>query len=119
MHLTLKKEATQPAADNFLQQQERFDDFIEVYNNERPHQGLEGLYPGELYTPSPREFFYPQDPEYPLHDRTIKVTRCGRKCIGRRKINLSTVFAGQCVGVREVADEVWLAGRQPPRLLGL
>ena len=108
MHLTLKREATQPAAYNFLQQQERFDNFIEVYNNERPHQGLEGLYPGELYTPSPRKFFYPQDPEYPLHDRTIKVTRCGRICIGRRKINLSTVFAGQCVGVREVADEVWL-----------
>jgi hypothetical protein len=38
MHLTLKKEATKPAAFNFLQQQERFDDFIGVYNNERPHQ---------------------------------------------------------------------------------
>ncbi len=108
MHLTLKKEATKPASYNFLQQQERFDDFIEVYNNERPHQGLGGLYPGELYTPSPREFFYPEEPEYPLHDRSIKVTRCGRICIGRRKINLSVVFAGQYVGVREVADEVWL-----------
>ncbi len=108
MHLTLKKEATKPASYNFLQQQERFEDFIEVYNNERPHQGLAGLYPGELYTPSAREFFQPEEPEYPLHDRTIKVTRCGRICIGRRKINLSTVFAGQYVGVREVADEVWL-----------
>ncbi len=108
MHLTLKKEATKPASYNFLQQQERFDDFVEVYNNERPHQGLEGLYPGELYTPSAREFFQPEPPEYPLHDRTIKVTRCGRICIGRRKINLSTVFAGQYVGVREVAEEVWL-----------
>jgi len=108
MHLTLKKEATKPASYNFLQQQERFDEFVEVYNNERPHQGLEGLYPGELYTPSAREFFQPGEPEYPCHDRTIKVTRCGRICIGRRKINLSTVFAGQYVGVREVADEVWL-----------
>ncbi len=108
MHLTLKKEATKPASFNFLQQQERFDDFIEVYNNDRPHQGLGGLYPGELYTPSAREFFEPGEPEYPCHDRTIKVTRCGRICIGRRKINLSTVFAGQYVGVREVADEVWL-----------
>jgi putative transposase len=108
MHLTLKKEATKPASYNFLQQQERFDEFVEVYNNDRPHQGLEGLYPGELYTPSAREFFQPGEPEYPLHDRTIKVTRCGRICIGRRKINLSTVFAGQYVGVREVADEVWL-----------
>ena len=31
---------------------------------------------------------------YPFHDRTITVTRCGRLCFGRRKINLSTVFAG-------------------------
>ena len=108
MHLTLKKEATKPASYNFLQQQERFDDFIEVYNNERPHQGLGGRYPGELYTPSARGYFEPGVPEYPCHDRTIQVTRCGRICIGTRKINLSTVFAGQHVGVREVADEVWL-----------
>jgi putative transposase len=33
MHLTLKTEATKPAAFNFLQQQERFDQFIRVYNN--------------------------------------------------------------------------------------
>lgn len=108
MHLTLKQETTKPPSFNFLQQQERFDHFIEVYNNERPHQALNGLYPGELYTPSPREFFYPDVPEYPFHDRTIKVTQCGRICIGRRKINLSTVFGGQYVGVREVADDIWL-----------
>ena len=36
MHLTLKREATQPAADNFLQQQARFDDFIDYYNHQRP-----------------------------------------------------------------------------------
>jgi len=35
MHLTLKKEATKPAAFNFLQQQSRFDDFIEEFNNEQ------------------------------------------------------------------------------------
>jgi putative transposase len=33
----------------------------------------------------------------------------GEYVSGRRKINLSTVFAGQYVGAREVADEVWLA----------
>src|SRR6266704_992766 len=32
MHLTLKREATKPAASNFLQQQARFDKFIEVFN---------------------------------------------------------------------------------------
>ena len=36
MHLTLKNETTRPAPFNFLQQQERFDRFMEVYNNQRP-----------------------------------------------------------------------------------
>lgn len=108
MHLTLKKEATKPPAFNFLQQQERFDRFIEVYNNERPHQALSGAYPGSLYTPSTREYAPPPEPEYPFHDRTVRVTRCGRICIGTRKINLSQVFAGELVGIREVDERIWL-----------
>ena len=46
--------------------------------------------------------------EYPFHDRTITVTRCGRICFGRQKINLSNVFAGQNVGVKEVSERIWL-----------
>src|SRR3984893_5478173 len=42
MHLTLKKEATKPAAANVLQQQARFDAFVEQFNQERPHQALTG-----------------------------------------------------------------------------
>ena len=108
MHLTLKKEATKPASYNFLQQQERFDHFVTVYNNERPHQALEGRYPGEVYTPSAKTYRPPEDPEYPYHDRTVRVTKCGRICIGKRKINLSRAFACQMVGIREVADKIWL-----------
>lgn len=40
MHLTLKKATTKPAGENFLQQQEKFDNFIKEYNTERPHQAL-------------------------------------------------------------------------------
>jgi putative transposase len=46
MHLTLKTEATKPASANFLQQQARFDDFIERFNQERPHQALGMKVPG-------------------------------------------------------------------------
>jgi putative transposase len=108
MHLTLKKEATKPPSYNFLQQQVRFDDFIQVYNNDRPHQALGGQYPGEVYTPSAREYHPPERPQYPFHDRTMRVTQCGRLCIGRRKINFSSVFGGQYVGIREVSDGIWL-----------
>jgi hypothetical protein len=37
MRLTLKKEATRPASRDFLKQQERFDSFVHVYIQERPH----------------------------------------------------------------------------------
>jgi putative transposase len=108
MHLTLKKEATKPAAKNLLQQQGKFDRFIEIYNQERPHQAIGMQYPAELYTPSPRSYRGIGELEYPFHDRTITVTNCGRICIGKRKINLSTVFAGQNVGVKEISDKIWL-----------
>jgi Phage integrase family len=42
------------------------------------------------------------------NDKTIVVTRCGRICPGRKKINFSQVFAGQGVGVKEVHDDIWL-----------
>jgi len=108
MHLTLKKEATKPAAQNFLQQQAKFDDFLDTYNHERPHQALDMKYPAELYRPSPRPYHGLDELHYPFHDRTITVTHCGRICFGRRKINLSTVFAGQNVGIKEVSDRIWL-----------
>jgi putative transposase len=108
MHLTLKKEATKPPAKNFLQQQAKFDRFIECYNQERPHQALNMRYPAELYRPSARPYQGLSELEYPLHDRTITVTTCGRICIGGRKINLSQVFAGQNVGIKEVAEKIWL-----------
>lgn len=108
MHLTLKKEATRPAADNLLQQQARFDDFIDEYNRERPHQALGMRYPAELYAPSARLYRGLEELQYPFHDHSHVVTRCGRICFDNRKINLSTVFAGQTVGVKQVANQVWL-----------
>ena len=65
-------------------------------------------YPAELYRHSPRPYRGLGELEYPFHDRTITVTHCGRICFGRRKINLSIVFAGQNVGIKEVSDKIWL-----------
>jgi putative transposase len=108
MHLTLKKEATRPAGKNFLQQQAKFDHFMQQYNHERPHQALGMKYPAELYNRSTRPFRGLIEPVYPFHDRTVTVTHCGRICIGKRKISLSRVFAGQQVGIREIEQSIWL-----------
>jgi hypothetical protein len=67
MHLTLKKEATKPAAKNFLQQQARFDQFISIMNEQRPHHALNMKYPAELYSPSPQPGLPALDS--PFHDR--------------------------------------------------
>ena len=108
MHLTLKKEATNPPGFSFLQQQDKFVSFIDEYNNDRPHQSLNMKYPAELYTPSTKVYRPPEPPEYPYHDRVIRVTQCGRICLNSKKISFSRVFAGQLVGVREVSDKIWL-----------
>lgn len=38
----------------------------------------------------------------------MHVTGCGRIYIGKRKINLPTVFAGQIAGLRQVDDQIRL-----------
>lgn len=108
MHLTLKKEATRPPGLNPLQQQAKFDAFIDEFNNERPHEALGMKYPAEIYKPSPREYKGLPELAYPFHDLTIVVTNCGRICLHRKKVNLSGVFAGQAVGLKEVEEGTWL-----------
>ncbi|MEQ9654751.1 MAG: integrase core domain-containing protein [Hyphomonas sp.] len=108
MHLTLKQETTRPACENHLQQQVRFDDFVREYNTERPHEGLAMARPAEIYTPSSCIYDGLPDIDYPFDDREVLITACGRICMHRKKINISTVLAGQRVGVKEVDDGIWL-----------
>ena len=108
MHLTLKKEATRPPGVNSLQQQERFDAFLREFNTERPHEALDMKCPAELYTAAARAYAGLPDLTYPFHDRDVVGTACGRLCLHRKKINISTVLAGQKLGIKEVDDGIWL-----------
>ena len=64
--------------------------------------------PAELYQPSARPYRGLSDFDYPFQDRTITGLRCGRICFGGRKVNLSAVFAGQNVGVKEISEKIGL-----------
>ena len=108
MHLTLKKEATRPPGSNIMQQQGRFDAFVQEFNTERPHEALGMKYPAELYTASPRRYDGLPELSYPFHDRDVLVTACGRLCLHGKKINISTALAGQRLGIKEVDDGIWL-----------
>jgi Integrase core domain len=67
MHRTLKEDTTKPPAASLRAQQSRFDNFRYVFNNERPHEGLNNQVPASLYHPSSvrlpcklPEFTYPK-----------------------------------------------------------
>src|SRR5216683_8454126 len=75
---------------------------VREFNAERPHEALDMKCPAELYTASPRRYDGLPELTYPFHDRDVLVTACGRLCLHRKKINISTVLAGQKLGIKEV-----------------
>jgi hypothetical protein len=99
---------TRPPGLNSLQQQAKFDAFVHEFNAERPHEALAMRCPAELYAASPRPYDGLPELEYPFHDRDILVTACGRICMNRKKINVSTVLAGQKLRIKQVDDGIWL-----------
>jgi putative transposase len=107
MHRTLKRETTRPAGQNELEQQERFDRFVEEYNQERPHEAIGLKPPATVYTPSERLFpAKVPEPQYPLHDDVLIVKKTGHIYLGGRGTQyfLTAALAGQPVGIREEED---------------
>lgn len=111
MHLTLKQETTRPPGRNMLQQQQRFDDFIRVYNLERPHEAVGDRPPATLYSSSDKAL--PKDepePTYPLHDLTKRLNNSGAVSFGspRQSYAIGRALANEPVGLREIEDGRWL-----------
>jgi len=65
--------------------------------------------PADVYVPSSRPYLGLPELTYPFHDRDILVTACGRLCLHPKRINVSTVLAGQRLGIKDVDDGIWLA----------
>jgi len=109
MHRTLKFETTRPPRTNLLQQQERFDEFREEFNTERPHEALGMKRPAQVYKHSPRKLpVVLPELDYPEHDDVLPVDKAGYVCFRRRRAYLSTALAYQRVGLREQLDGRWL-----------
>jgi len=110
MHRTLKEDATRPAAKNILGQQEKFDAFRRVFNEERPHEALNMKTPSQIYRPAERKLPAElPDPDYPFHDRTCKVGTSGHFTLpGVGQFFLGQAFALQKIGLRQLGDGTWL-----------
>ncbi len=110
MHKTLKFETARPARSNLLQQQERFDEFVDEFNRERPHEGLAMKRPADVYQPSVR--LLPEklaELDYKTYDDVLRTNASGQVYIaGIGQVALSTALVRQPVGVREERDGRWL-----------
>jgi transposase InsO family protein len=108
MHLTLKRETTRPAGQNSLQQQARFDAFVSEFNTERPHEALDMATPASRYLASPRRFTSLPELDYPLHDIEVIVGTTGQIRFNKANVAISSVLAGQKLGLRETDTGIWL-----------
>lgn len=111
MHLTLKEDTTRPPEQDMLRQQQRFDDFRQMFNTERPHQSLGMKRPAELYEKSCRPFPEKLEPlEYPLHDDVRTVKKSGHIHLWKRNQTcyISQALAYERVGLRELDLDHWL-----------
>ena len=110
MHRTLKAETTRPARANLLQQQERFDAWVEEFNHVRPHQALAMKRPAEVFVASARPMpVVLPELSYPTHDDAVRVSASGQIYIpGLRTVHVTTALASETVGIREEADGNWL-----------
>jgi putative transposase len=109
VHRTLKPKTATPPAASLPAQQQRFDGFRAVYNQERPHEALGQQTPALLYKPSPRP--YPdrvEDPHYADDLAVRRVRSNGRIKWAGELIFVGEALVGEPVGILENEGGDWL-----------
>ncbi len=108
MHRTLKEDTTKPPAMTIRLQQRKFDRFRQMFNHERPHEGLNNETPGSLYQPSaillPRSF---KDYVYPKGFVTRRVNNSGDISWHKGRVFISEVFRFEDFGLELVAEDFY------------
>jgi len=118
LHLTLAQETARPPAASPAAQGRRFRTFLEVYNEERPHEALDLAVPASLYAASPRRWSGSlRSPAYG-GDVTVKRVRTNGEIKWRGElVYISAALTGEPVGIEEDEDGLWQV-RYGPVLLG-
>jgi transposase InsO family protein len=106
-HRTLKAEVLRDLwFDSFAELQRAFDAWREIYNSERPHEGIGLQVPADRYRPSPRPF--PEvlpAVEYDLGQVVRRVRPNGMINFRQRDFYLSQAFAGQPIAIRPASED--------------
>jgi transposase InsO family protein len=109
MHRDLKERTTRPASWSLRQQQWQFDAFRQMYNEERPHEGINMMRPSRLYRRAkPRPFPRRRaSPQYPPNFEVRRVAKTGLFKWKNRDIFLSHAFAGEQIGLQQTDHDIW------------
>jgi transposase InsO family protein len=107
LHSTLKCELLQGRRFTGLEQAgQAFDRWREIYNQERPHEALDGHTPVTRYHPSSRDYTpNPAPPEYDTAMRVRKVDGDGRLSFKGNSLRIGKAFIREAVGIREEQAE--------------
>lgn len=110
IHRTLKQETGHLPRVTFDEQQRRFDRFVHVYNDLRPHESLGNQRPKDFYIKSHRRYPCPlREPQYAPGYRVRVIRPSGEMTWKNRMLFVSEALAGQRVGVRWYEPEqTWL-----------
>ena len=110
-HRTLKLELISSRAHwtDHTQVQVAFDKWRDIYNFERPHEGIDMAVPADRYQPSRRSMPNPLPPiNYPDHYQVRKVQQNGIVHFQGHELRVPKAFISQPVGLRPTTtDGIW------------
>jgi hypothetical protein len=108
MHRTLKEETTRPAALTLRLQQKKFDRFRQLFNYERPHEGLNNATPVSVYQPS--SVLLPRNPSSSSIRMDLmlrRVNNSGDISWHKGRVFVSKVFRFEVLGFEQVDENFY------------
>ena len=110
MHFTLKQETAAPPQYNLSQQQRQFDQFKKIFNEERPHEGINFERPAWLYTPSDRAYSRRFAPiEYDTNLCTTRMIRTNGTIKWKgSEIFISELLTGENIALKPYDEHEWI-----------
>ena len=108
MHRTLKEDTAKPPAFTLREQQDRFDDFRQCFNERRPHEALSFATPQSVYVASARAF--PNTVPDPQYDQELIVRRIkhnGDIKIGGASVYISEALSRELIGLLKIEEDLY------------
>ncbi|MCP4409941.1 MAG: transposase, partial [Gammaproteobacteria bacterium] len=105
MHLDLRFEVEDIAADNLEMQREVLEDWRQRFNHVRPHEALDMKVPASAYRRSTRRYHEPARPLYPPEFKVRRVNSTGVARFEGHRVYVGKPLVGYYVGLRHVGPK--------------